>query len=421
MLASGTRGDVQPCVALGRGLQETGVPVVIAASPRFKGLVEGSGAGFAPLEGNPSDLMGQGPGDMAASVRGGLMRGMAATARFLRAAQGEYARMLESAAAAADGARAIVIGLSTTWGVSIAEALGVPCIRCMVQPWGRTGAFPSPLLPLRGSFGRPLNAASYRLVEQAMWQPWRRVTNAWRRGTLGLPALPPAGPWKAQYADGFNCLYGFSPSVVPPPPDWPPAHRVTGYWFLSPDEKWSPPPALECFLAPGDDGNLPLSIGFGSMGLAPGALAVILQALQAANARAVICAAGLPPGEPPTGESARMFLSNEIPHDWLFPRVSAVVHHGGAGTTAEGFRTGVPAIIIPGASDQYFWARRVTLLGAGLRLVTRRPLGVDDLAAAFRRVLDDIPMRDRARRIGEQVRAENGVAAAVAALLPLIG
>jgi sterol 3beta-glucosyltransferase len=421
MLASGTRGDVEPCVALGIGLQGAGIPVVIAAPPRFQELIEGGGVGYSPLDGNPSDLMGEGSDAMAATLRGGALRGIAATARFLRSAQAEYARMLASAAAAAGGARAIVIGLSSTWGASIAEALGVPCIRCMVQPWGRTSAFPSPLLPLRVSLGRPLNAASYRLVEQAIWQPWRRVTNTWRRKTLGLPPLPPAGPWKAQYASGFSCLYGFSAAVLPPPADWPPSHLVTGYWFLPPDEEWAPTPALERFLAPGNDGNLPLYIGFGSMGLAPAARAAILRALEAANARAVICAPGLPQGEPSKGESRRAFFADDIPHDWLFPRVSAVFHHGGAGTTAQGLRAGVPAIILPGASDQYFWGRRVALLGAGLSLATRHPFDAGVLSAAFRRVLDDLPMRHQARRIGERIRAENGVAAAVAALLPLVG
>ena len=216
MLASGTRGDVQPFLALAVGLRRAGIRSLIAAAPRFRALVESRDVEFAPLGGNPSDLMAA-SGSMAATLSGGALKGIAATARFLHAAQSEYRRMLESGAAACKGARAILAGLASTWGISIAEALGVPCALCMPQPFGRTRAFPSALLPVQVSLGEGCNALSYRVVEQAMWLPWRRVTNAWRRQDLGLPSLPAAGPWKEMYASGFHCLYGFSPFVLPAP------------------------------------------------------------------------------------------------------------------------------------------------------------------------------------------------------------
>jgi sterol 3beta-glucosyltransferase len=181
LLASGTRGDVQPYLALALGLRAAGVPALIAAAPRFRSFIEARGVGFAPLLGNPSDLMAGRSGSMAASVSGGVTRGLISTARFLKAAQEEYRLMLESAAAACRPARAIVAGLASTWGSSIAEALGIPLVFCMLQPFGRTRSFPSALIPLRFSPGRSWNALSYRILEQAMWQPWRRVTNGWRR------------------------------------------------------------------------------------------------------------------------------------------------------------------------------------------------------------------------------------------------
>ena len=196
---------------------------------------------------------------MAASLRGGAVRGAISTARFLRTAQSEYRRMLDSAAAVCSGlratgvepARAILVGLSSTWGFSIAEALGVPCVACMLQPFGRTRAFPSALVPLRISLGGGYNALSYRVVEQAMWRPWRRTTNAWRGRALGLPPLPADGPWRKLYSSGFPCLYGFSPAIVTPPADWPPDHLVTGYWFLDDTPGGVPRPALERFFPPG--------------------------------------------------------------------------------------------------------------------------------------------------------------------------
>lgn len=441
MLASGTRGDVQPFLALALGLRRAGIPVVIAAAPRFRFLVEGRDIGFAALDGNPSDLMAggaeamaAGPGAaaagsevaaaghraMAASLSGGAARGIASTARFLRIAQPEYRRMLESAAAACRPARAILAGLSSTWGLSIAEALGIPCVHCMLQPFGRTRAFPSALLPLRPSLGSWYNALSYRVIEQAMWLPWRRTTNAWRRKTLGLSSLPSAGPWRKLYAFGYHCLYGFSPVVLPAPTDWPPAHIVTGYWFLEEMPGWSPRPALERFLSSGDP---PLFIGFGSTGMSHGGktIRVIERALELSGMRAVVSPGGQEGRLMHAESSPRTFFEEDVPHAWLFPRVTAVMHHGGAGTTAEGLRAGVPSIIFPGASDQYFWGERISRLGAGPPPIARGGLTPGTLARLFVLAATDRRMRERARLIGEKIRDENGVARAVEALLPLLG
>jgi sterol 3beta-glucosyltransferase len=417
MLASGTRGDVQPFLALALGLRGAGIHSVIAAAPRFRAFVESREIEFTPLQGNPSDLMAA-SGSMAATLSGGALKGIASTARFLRAAQSEYRRMLESGAAACKGARAVLAGLSSTWGISIAEASGVPCALCMPQPFGRTRAFPSALLPVRVSLGEGYNALSYRVIEQAMWLPWRRITNAWRRHTLGLPSLPAAGPWQRMYASGFHCLYGFSRSVMPAPVDWPPGHVVTGYWFLEEEPGGTPRPGLEQFLSAGGP---PLYIGFGSMGTGHGRrmLRVVEAALELSGLRAVVSPGGHSDGQLPAG-SQRMIFENEIPHRWLFRRVAAVMHHGGAGTTAEGLRAGIPSLIFPAAADQYFWAERVARLGAGLAPVAWRDLTPARLARLFMRAATDLEMREQARRIGEKIGAENGVARAVEELLPLI-
>ena len=418
MLASGTRGDVQPFLALALGLRRAGIDSLIAAAPRYRTLVESRGVSFAPLEGNPSDLMAA-SGSMAATVSGGALKGIASTARFLRAAQSEYTRMLESGAAACKGARAILAGLPSTWGISIAEAFRIPCVLCMVQPFGRTRAFPSALLPVRASLGDGYNMLSYRIIEQAMWLPWRRITNAWRRQTLGLPSLPGAGPWRRIYDSGFACLYGFSPAVVPAPVDWPPGHVVTGYWFLEEDPGWKPRPVLEQFLSAGSP---PLYVGFGSMGLNHDwkVLRVVEAALELSGLRAIVSSVGNSPSLRPDG-SPRMIFEEEVPHAWLFPRVAAVMHHGGAGTTAECLRAGIPSLIFPGAADQYFWAERIARLGAGPRPVARGDLTPARLSKLFMRAAADREMRERARLLGEKIRAENGVARAVEALLPVIG
>jgi UDP:flavonoid glycosyltransferase YjiC (YdhE family) len=288
----------------------------------------------------------------------------------------------------------------------------------MLQPFGRTRAFPSALLPARLSFGDLYNRASYYVMEQAMWLPWRRMTNEWRRQTLGLSSHPGQGPWKMMYTSGFPCLYGFSPAILPAPEDWPPAHVITGYWFLDEEPGWTPGNALEKFLS---SGSRPLYIGFGSMGANHDrrVLRVVEAALELSGLRAVVTPGGHSGGPFPES-SRRMIFEEQVPHAWLFPRVSAVMHHGGAGTTAEGLRAGVPSIIFPGASDQYFWAERIARLGAGPRPVGRGDLTPAGLAKLFIRAVMDPGMRDRARLLGARIRAENGVARAMETLLRLI-
>ena len=206
---------------------------------------------------------------------------------------------------------------------------------------------------------------------------------------------------------------------MPAPADWPPDHVVTGYWFLEEKPGWTPRPALEEFLSAGSP---PLFIGFGSMGMGRDGkmLRVVEAALALSGLRAVV-SSGSDSSLPPPARSQRVLFEEEVPHGWLFPRVAAVMHHGGAGTTAEALRAGVPSLISPRAADQFFWAQRVARLGAGPAPVTQGDLTPDRLAALFARAAADRDMRERACRIGEKIRAEDGVARAVQELLPLIG
>jgi sterol 3beta-glucosyltransferase len=199
--------------------------------------------------------------------------------------------------------------------------------------------------------------------------------------------------------------------VVPRPPDWKPWHSETGYWFAPPADDWSPPPELEAFLAAGPP---PVSVGFGSMsGRDPARAArVVLEAVRLAGVRAVLvtgwgglAAADLPPG---------VFTIDQAPYDWLFPRVAAVVHHGGAGTTAAGLRAGRPSILCPFIVDQFFWGRRVHELGAGPRPIPQKRLTSEALAGALREATTSAPIQAAAADLGRRLAAEDGVARAVA-------
>jgi UDP:flavonoid glycosyltransferase YjiC (YdhE family) len=197
---------------------------------------------------------------------------------------------------------------------------------------------------------------------------------------------------------------------MPPPSDWNAVTHVTGYWHLPPERDWQPPADLLDFL---DGGAPPVYIGFGSMVSAdPTAKArLIVDAVTQAGLRAVLATGwgALDAGELPDS----IHVLQEAPHEWLFPRMAAVVHHGGAGTTAAGLTAGKPSIICPFIADQPFWGRRVEQLGVGPAPIPQGKLSAARLADALKVAVSDAGMRERAAALGDKLRAEDGVANAV--------
>jgi sterol 3beta-glucosyltransferase len=404
MLAIGSRGDVQPYVALGRGLHAAGHAVTIGSHREFEPFVRGHGLDFAPIEGNPRAMLESEAGQAwLASGRNPI----AFIRRMGRLLEPLFDHFVADTAAACADAEAIVFSPLGFAGYHVAEQRGVPCLGAFLQPFSRTGSRPTVFVPPGLGLG-PLNGLTHRLIEQLMWQPFAGPANRWRRDSLGLPPLP-LGPFGRIHRE-TPILYGYSPSVVPRPDDWPPQHQVTGYWFLDRPDDWCPPPALVDFLA---DGPPPVYVGFGSMAPADAErlTAVALDALARVDRRALLLAGWAGLGR--AASSDRVLVVDAVPHDWLFPRMSALVHHGGAGTTASGLRAGVPAVVVPFFGDQPFWGDRVWRLGVGARPIQRKALTADRLAASIRFVLADEPTRARALALGARIRGEDGVGAAV--------
>ncbi len=410
-LTAGTRGDVQPILALARGLIEHGAPVRLVAPPAFGAWIQSFGVPFAPLDGNPSDLLVVPEGQLALRRQAQLLRGIQATYVFWKRARPLYARMLTSAAEACGDARAVLIGLASVWGVHVAEWLGVPCIGTFLQPVTPTEAFFSPLLPCVCHFGRRLNRLSHILAAHLLFLPWREGINAWRR-ERGLRPLV-----TLDFTTRLDqLLYGFSRHVVPAPADWPSKAVMTGYWTLLEDSDPGDFPAeLEAFL---QTGLPPLYITFGS----PGAcnltdlIAVLIQAIEQVGMRAVI---SLPRGF--SGPALPRFvfpLTIEVSHARLFPQLSGVVHHGGAGTTAAGLMAGLPTLILPSAVDQFFWGKRVHDLGAGPPPIPLHAVTVKRLSASLQ-VLQHPQTRQRVHDLAQTLKAENGVETAVHLLLAM--
>lgn len=406
IVASGTQGDVQPYVALGRGLRGAGHTVRLLTSDNFADLATRADLAFGSIGSSIEDLLQSDA--WRRTIEGGNFLAILAKMRAeMRQRAADSARPLRDLLTGADLLLTGVAGLGGAFAV--AETLRIPVIQAYVFPFTPTRAFPSPLTPSL-PLGDALNRLSFGAMRQMLWQS-TRVGDVATRRELGVGKGSLLGPLGALARTQAPVLYGYSTHVLPCPDDWPATHHVTGYWFLDAEPDWAPPPDLAAFLAAGAP---PVYIGFGSMGSRDPREAgrIALEALERSGQRGVLAAGwgGLTSSDLP----ATVYPMAELPHSWLFPRMAAVVHHGGAGTTAAALRAGVPATIVPFMGDQPFWGRRVAALGVGTAPIPRKRLTVGRLAEAIAESVATGAMRERAGALGRDIRAEDGVGRAVA-------
>jgi sterol 3beta-glucosyltransferase len=396
----GTQGDIQPFIALGNGLRAAGHTVTVCTSAGYRALVETHRLGYAFMDNTLLEL--------SRTLLDGQGNKLALMGQMGPAMQ----RTIDDEWLAAQAIQpdAIVYHPKMLGSYHIAEKLGIPLVMAIPLPcYTPTRTFPHPFLAtLR--LGGWFNQLSHRLVglSSAMFTG---MTNRFRSRTLGLPPQRRFANLLVR-ADGtpVPILYPYSPAFLPVPADFPPHVHVTGAWFLERPAAWRPDPTLEQFL---DAGLPPVYVGFGSMSgkQAANRAQIVLDALAQAGQRGLLArgwggleATGLP-------KSAQ--LIDTAPHDWLFPRMAAVVHHGGAGTTAAGLRAGKPTIICPFLGDQPFWGTLVHTRGVGPQPIPQRQLTTPRLAAAISAAVQDEGMRRRAAELGARMRAEDGVANAV--------
>jgi sterol 3beta-glucosyltransferase len=397
----GTRGDVQPYIALGLGLMARGHEVQLAAPVQFEGMATGYGVPFVGLPGEFLALLDTPEGK--AAIAGG--EGFGAGFKLLKHVRPLMQRLLDREWQAVRSFQpdVLVYHPKSFGSPDMAEFLAIPHVLASPIPgFTRTSAFPTPLLPFR-SLG-PLNSISHLLAIGGARLLFRNELKTWRQTTLGVTGRRSPRP-------AAGTLYAYSPAVLTKPADWGPSVLVTGYWFLDhPD--WKPDATLEAFLAAGPP---PVYFGFGSMpGLDPAAMTgMILEALRMTEKRGLLAGGGGALGKQATG--AHAFFLASAPHDRLLPRASAAVHHGGAGTTAASLRAGLPTQIVPFFGDQPFWGKRVAGLGAGPTPIERKKLSAEALAKALE-AMDGAEMRAHARKTAQALEAERGVETAIAFL-----
>ncbi|KAI0074052.1 UDP-Glycosyltransferase/glycogen phosphorylase, partial [Panus rudis PR-1116 ss-1] len=418
-LTIGSRGDVQPYIAFGVRLLKQGHKVTIVTHEEYKDWVEDFGIGHRTAGGDPGQLM-------RLSVENKMF-----SPQFFKESISNFRtwldQLLMDAWRQCGDAQILLESPYAFAGVHIAEALctgfrdscsplhpnrptAIPFFRVCTMPWTKTAEFPHPFISPPVETPRS-NRISYILFDNVLWAATSTQVNRWRREVLHLDSIDMSHSAQAK----IPIIYNFSPSVVPKPLDWSDTAYPSGYWFLdNPDgPSWAPPASLTAWMSKArQDEKLIVYIGFGSITV-PNPNEVterIIQAVLKSGVRAIIS----------KGWSARMskepetavdtpeecYMIDKIPHDWLFPKVDAALHHGGAGTTSASLRAGIPTLIKPWFGDQYFWASRVQRLGAGLRIPSLR---VNDVADALVKATTDRIMKEKAAIAGEKIRSEDGV------------
>ncbi|MEZ4672467.1 MAG: glycosyltransferase [Anaerolineae bacterium] len=404
--ALGTRGDVQPILALGKGLQAAGHHVHIIAGSNFESWVRGFGFDFSPSL-DMEAVMRSADGIAWAESSQNPFKQLGIMRRMLDD-HGE--QMVEPIVQSAASTDLLLSGfVSQPFVQSVSEKTGVRHITIALQPFRATrsgAAAMQPVLPKRDSL---LNYGMGLFGEWLIWGVSRDTVNRLRSGQLNLP--PHNYTSFRSAARPIPVIYGISRHVMPRAADWGVSVYQTGYWFLDEAQDWQPPDALRQFL---ESGSIPVYVGFGSMSSSDPATTVqtISEALSRSGQRGIIASGWS--GADMTNLPAHVYLLDKAPHNWLFEQVAAVVHHGGAGTTAAGLRAGRPTMIVPHMSDQPYWGRRVQELGAGVKPVLRHKLNVDNLAAGIHELVTNTSITAAARHIGEQIRAEIGIQEAVA-------
>lgn len=408
ILTIGSRGDVQPYIALCQGLMAEGHTCRICTHAEFRDFVEGYGIEFREVAGDPKALM-------QIMIDHGSF-----SLSFLKEAASKFrswvAELLESAWTACQDSDLLIESPSAMAGVHIAEGLGIPYFRAFTMPWTRTHAYPHAFIVPDSNLGGSYNYMTYVMFENMMWRGTSHQINKWRKKTIGIRGTSLEG-MRQQHIPFLYCV---SPHVLVPPIDEPDWIHYTGYWQLEQDDDYKPPDDLVAFMKKARDDKVPLVyIGFGSIVVDDVEKLTndVMKGVEMAKVRAVVVkgwAERSSDGTKKEGskeiKSDSIFTVDSIPHQWLFPKVDAAVHHGGSGTTGMSLSCGIPTIIKPFFGDQFFYALRVSDLGCGLAL---KKITAEGLSKVLVEATTNKSIIARAKVIGEQISLENGVARAI--------
>ena len=394
ILTVGSRGDVQPFLALAIGLKEAGYNVKFGANIEFKDFIEKRGIEFDAIRDNPMDALKEENRKASSKEKRQL-----------------YYKFMTNwtldGLKAAKNADLIIFTPVYHVGYHVAEKLNIPCIKCSYSPYTPTKEFPNPFL---GSFPKPLHKLSYTVYSTIEWMTIKNFTNRLRKEVLGLKPIPFPGMLSRLNKQKIPIIYGFSDKVVPRPNDWPEWIHVAGYWFLNDLEQYSPYGELDEFLNSGEE---PIYFDIGSLGFySRDIVKQIIQALAKTKYRVIAN-----PGKSDVIDQIKsdkiLFVDGSVPHAWILPKVKAVISHGGPSTVASVLKAGKPLSIVPIYGDHKFWGKRVFELGVGTRPIPIPKLNEKLIIDTAEELMTNKSLGEKAEALGEKIRKENGVRNAV--------
>ncbi|KAF4626342.1 hypothetical protein G7Y89_g11818 [Cudoniella acicularis] len=424
----GSRGDVQPFVALGRELKNSyGHRIRLATHGTFKKFVEENGLEFFEIGGDPAELMAfmvNNPSlipsmkSIKAGDVGKRRKGMAEILQGCWRSCADASEIKDDEDTSNEPevrpfiANAIIANPPSFAHIHCAQKLGIPLH--LIMPWSPTYDFPHPIANIQSSnaSGSMTNELSYTLVDMMTWQGLGDLINKFRKETLGLELLTQAAATSMLHRLRIPYTYCWSPALIPKPKDWGSHISISGFYFLSLASNYQPDAELAEFLAAGSP---PVYIGFGSIVVEdPNAMTkLIFEAVKKTGQRALVSKGWGGFGGDELEKPDGVFMLGNCPHDWLFQHVSCVVHHGGAGTMSAGISLGRPTVIVPFFGDQPFWGSMVARAGAGPSPIPFKELTAERLAGGILEALKPETL-ERAKELGERIREERGCEAGAA-------
>jgi UDP:flavonoid glycosyltransferase YjiC (YdhE family) len=404
ILTVGSRGDIQPFIALAIALKTAGYQVTVATHDNFAFDVSQHQLDFIALGSDVQALMSSEKGKKFAQESSNPFKMIKAYGEML---QPFLIEAMETSFQACQGSELIIANIATTfWADQIAQQLHIPLLAGVLQPISPTGDFPCIFLPPKLNLGRWLNYLTHHIFRIILWQIYHPSYNQWRKQKFNLSLLKFwQDTWSNMEKRNIPYIYAYSSHIVPKPSDWKDNCHITGYWFLESESNYQPPAEVVDFLA---DGKPPVYIGFGSMtGEKPEQMTdIALKALKKSGQRGILSTGwgGISNVDLPDN----ILKIESIPHDWLFPQMCAIVHHGGAGTTSAALKAGIPSVIIPFIADQIFWGYQTAKLGIASPPIPKHQLTIEKLSQAISLVITDEKIRQKAQELGVKIRSENG-------------
>jgi sterol 3beta-glucosyltransferase len=398
ILCAGSRGDFQPYIALAQELQAYGKAVRIAGSKSFAGFIQSYGIEFFAIN---ADIESLNVDPKLLAQAGSADNPFKMLLAFNKMKEyGIY--MTTDYFAACEGSELIIYHPGVTIGYYAAQLLGIPAVLASPFPMHRTREYLSVVMYGKAPANRLTIPLSYTMIQSMLWLAGKDSVKGFWQERFGQAPAEFGMPFERHNSARQPAVISCSNHVFARPADWNPHIHQHGYWFVEEPLPYQPRAELAAFLAHPDK---PIYIGFGSMtgiNKQPGLAELVVEAVRQSGRRAII--SGFESG---IQLPESMMAVEAVPHTWLFPRMAAVCHHGGAGTTAAGFKAGVPSLIVPFANDQFAWGQRAHDLGVGTAPIARKQLTVSNLAAAIGDTSNPVIQR-AAARLGQQIATEGG-------------